>query len=142
MNKPFSGSKKLYTYSFLRLVSFVFVLNTLFSCTAPENIGALNLVQWRSDRGGCDGKRISQIADFKSIEKELLAKHIDILTQSLGRPDIQQLATRDRKLYVYFFEKGPHCDDITKKSDAKKVILHFNAVGLLSEITYQSKPLE
>ena len=114
----------------------------LLSCSAPDKIGALDLVRWRSDRGGCEGKRVMQEADFKTIEKEILAKHIDEVTHLLGRPDIHQLGSRDQKYYVYFFEKGDHCQDITKKSISKKVILRFNAIGLLAEITYQTKPLE
>ncbi len=108
----------------------------IISCTAPAKIGNLDLVQWRADRGGCKGQRQSQIADFKSIEKEILAKHIDEVTALLGRPDIHQLGSRDQKFYIYFFKKGIHCQEITKKSDAASVVLRFNAIGLLSEITY------
>lgn len=121
-------------------VYFVFI--TLVACSsAPDRIGGLDLIKWRSDRGGCKDSRKAQMGDFKKIEKEIMGKHIDEVGQILGRPDIHQLGTRDQKFYVYFFEKGFHCNDIKQKSEAQKVILRFNAIGYLAEITYQTKPL-
>ncbi|MHA4737271.1 hypothetical protein [Dyadobacter sp. MSC1_007] len=79
--------------------------------------------------------------DLKAAEAELKGKFADTVGDILGRPDIQQLGERNTKFYVYFLEKGPQCDDMKAKSAAKKVILKFNAVGLLSEITYQDRPL-
>lgn len=122
------------------LVYFTFFI--LVACSsAPDRIGGLDLIKWRSDRGGCKDSRKAQMGDFKKIEKEIIGKHIDEVGQILGRPDIHQLGTRDQKFYVYFFEKGVHCNDIKQKSEAQKVILRFNAIGYLAEITYQTKPL-
>ena len=67
-----------------------------------------------------------------------MGKLADEVGYALGKPDIHQLAGRNQKYYVYFLEKGPQCDDITQKLSALKMILRFNAVGLLSEITYQN----
>ncbi len=118
------------------------VLGSLLGCSAPpDQIGGLDLKKWRSDRGGCEGIRKNQLADFKKIEAQLLKKHIDEVGHLLGRPDIHQLGMRDQKFYVYFFEKGPHCSDIKQKSEAQKAILRFNAIGYLAEVTYQKKPL-
>ncbi len=124
---------------------FLFVGSSLFgalSCSpAPDKLGSLDLVKWRSDRGGCKNVRSTLEKDFVKIQNEILGKHIDEVGYIFGRPDIQQLGSRDQKFYVYFLEKGIHCDDITQKSAAQKVILRFNAVGLLSEITFQARPL-
>jgi hypothetical protein len=130
---------ELYTQ---RASKIVFLFLTVCACTnVPDKIGALDLVQWRSDRGGCNDKRKIQLADFKSIEAKLLSEHINDVGVWLGRPDIHQLGRRDEKFYVYFLEKGTHCEDIKKPSIAQKVILRFNSVGLLSEITYQQEAL-
>ena len=123
------------------LLAFHFSLFTLLSCTAPEKLGSLDLVKWRADRGSCKNERTTQIEAFKSVEAELLGRHIDNVTETLGRPDIHQLASRDQKYYVYFLEKGVHCQDITQKSVARKVLLRFNAIGLLAEITFQTEAL-
>lgn len=79
--------------------------------------------------------------DFKAEQGQLLGKFADEVGEILGKPDIHQLGDRNLKFYVYFLEKGEQCEDIKMKSTARKVILRFNAVGLLSEITYQKEPL-
>ncbi len=113
-----------------------------FSCSSPpDRVGDLDLVKWRNDRGGCKNVRKTLESDFRKIESEILGKHIDEVGQMLGRPDIHQLGARDQKFYVYFLEKGVHCNDITQKSTAQKAILRFNAVGLLAEVTFQARPL-
>ena len=114
----------------------------LVACsTPPDTLGKLDLKKWRQDRGGCKNERSALVADLRGEQKQLIGKFADDIGKILGRPDIHQLGERNQKFYVYFLEKGPQCDDITKKSEAKKIILKFNAIGLLSEITYQSRPL-
>ena len=128
-------------YRSLSAIRYSLLFVIFHACTAPEKLGNLDLVKWRADRGACKNERTSQIEAFKSVESELLGKHIDSITEILGRPDIHQLASRDQKYYVYFLEKGVHCQDITKKSVARKVLLRFNAIGLLAEMTFQTEPL-
>lgn len=126
----------------MKQILIIALLGGLFSCSSkPEKIGQLDLIKWRSDRGACDSKRTALIDDFKAEQKQLMGKFIDEIGELLGRPDIHQLGERNEKFYVYFLEKGTHCEDIKAPSKAKKVILKFNAVGLLSEITYQDRPL-
>ena len=120
----------------------IFSLFILGSCSSqPDKLGRLDLKKWRGDRGGCEGGRTAIAEDFKAEQKQLMGKFIDDVGTILGRPDIHQLGERNQKFYVYFLEKGPQCEDIKLKSKSKKVILKFNAVGLLSEITYQERPL-
>ena len=106
--------------------------------SAPDKLGRLDLVKWRQDRGACEGVRPTLVDDFKIEQANLMGKFADDVGVILGRPDIHQLGSRNQKFYVYFLEKGTQCNDIAKPSSAQKVILRFNAVGLLSEITYQN----
>jgi len=118
------------------------IFTFLLACSnPPEKLGNMDLNKWRSDRGGCNNTRKAMEKDLKAAEAELKGKFADTVGDILGRPDIQQLGERNTKFYVYFLEKGPQCDDMKAKSAAKKVILKFNAVGLLSEITYQDRAL-
>jgi hypothetical protein len=113
------------------------------SCTeSPDYLGDLDLKKWRNDRNACKGERTTLEEDFRGIQDQLMGKFADEVGTLLGRPDIHQLGSRNQKYYVYFLEKGRQCDDIKYKSSAKKVVLRFNAVGLLSEITYQTLPLQ
>ena len=118
------------------------LLASIWACSSPpDKLGQLDLKKWRGDRGGCNNVRTTLANDFKSEQKQLMGKFVDEVGTILGRPDIHQLGERNQKFYVYFLEKGIHCEDIKKQSKARKVILKFNAVGLLSEITYQDRPL-
>jgi hypothetical protein len=102
-------------YQMIRYITLAILLTGLLSCSSqPEKLGTLDLKKWRGDRGSCDGIRTQLVDDFKTEQKQF---------------------------YVYFLEKGTHCDDIKAPSKSNKVILKFNAVGLLSEITYQERPL-
>ena len=110
----------------------------LVSCSKQaDTFGRLDLVKWRADRSGCTGERAGQLNNFKEIEADLLSKSSNEIADLLGKPDIQQLAERNQKYYIYFVEKGTQCDDIMNPSAAMKVVLRINAVGLVSEITYQ-----
>ncbi|WP_414617900.1 hypothetical protein [Dyadobacter sp. 32] len=125
-----------------RLTYLAVLLSGIMACSSgPDTLGRLDLKKWRSDRNACEGKREKLVKDFEAEQKQLLGKFIDEIGEILGRPDIHQLGERNTKFYVYFLEKGVQCEDITQKSDAQKVILKFNAVGLLSEITYQKRAL-
>ncbi|MDF7821424.1 hypothetical protein P1X15_27635 [Runella sp. MFBS21] len=127
----------------LRILVFSFFFSSIWGgCSSPpDKFGNLDLIKWRSDRGGCNDVRKGLENDLKQIQDKLLGKHIEEVGRMFGRPDINQLAGRDQKFYVYFLEKGPHCNDIAQKSNAQKLILRFNSVGLLSEITFQARPL-
>lgn len=126
----------------MRLLLAAIFFFTLLGCsTPPDQLGTLDLKKWRSDRSACKGIRSGLVTDFKAEQGQLLGKFADEIGELLGKPDIHQLGDRNLKFYVYFLEKGEQCDDIKMKSTAKKVILRFNAVGLLSEITYQKEPL-
>ena len=93
---------KINNNSFWAGVLFVCVIG----CTsAPDRIGDLDLKKWRSDRGGCEGIRKNQLADFKKMESQLLNKHIDEVGQLLGRPDIHQLGGRDQNFTSIFLKK-------------------------------------
>jgi hypothetical protein len=112
------------------------------ACTSPpDRFGDLDLVKWRGDRGACKGERTALIGELKKAQTQLLGEQINDVTALFGRPDIHQLAGRDQKYYVYFLEKGTHCQDIKSKSAAQKVLFHFNSVGLLSEVIFQTAPL-
>jgi len=127
---------------FSAFINAVLLATFITACSAPpDKLGNLDLEKWRNDRGACNNVRSGLKKDFKAVQNELKGKFADDIGKILGRPDIHQLGERNLKYYVYFLEKGEQCNDIQLKSNAEKVILKFNAVGLLAEITYQTRPL-
>ena len=97
-----------------RMVQATVFIGLLSGCSsAPEKLGQLDLVKWREDRAACAGIRSGLVKDFKVEQANLMGKFADDVGEMLGKPDIHQLAGRNQKLYVYFLEKGPQCEDIT-----------------------------
>ena len=127
----------------LRIFIVCFCVGNWLACTeAPDRLGTLDLATWRADRGSCSGQRAELREAFNQEQGRLIGKSANDIGQLLGRPDVHQLGGRNQKVYVYFMEKGIHCNDITQPSKALKAILRFNAVGLLTEVSIQTQPLE
>jgi len=92
---------------------------------------------WKKDKLGCQGQREKLSAEFDSIRRNLRGMSQDEILKVLGRPDFQNLQTRNQKLYIYFVENGEQCQNVQANSKARTVVIRFNAVGYATEITYQ-----
>lgn len=111
----------------------------LFSCEPPpDRFGRLDLKKWRSDRGGCNGVRAAILPDFRAEIQNLKGKRANTIGDLLGRPDINEIADRNQKFYIYFLEKGPQCDQPGVKSTSRSVAIRMSAIGLATEITFQN----
>jgi hypothetical protein len=138
-NEQLTGRTLRRNYGFLLSLFIVhYSLFILTGCSSPPNqLGKLDLVKWRADRGGCAGVRASLVDDFKTVRQELKGKSSNEIGQILGRPDSEQLDDRNQKFYIYFLEKGQHCQDPKVKTDSRSVALRISAIGLVTEITFQ-----
>ena len=126
---------KTYIHSLLSVLLVVAVAN----CAGPDKIGTLDLKAWRNDRGACKGDRQRLFADFQRVKDQFKGMHSNDLGKYLGRPDLNEIADRNQKYYVYYVEKGPQCGDNTgAKSTAKTVALRIGAVGLVTEVSVQA----
>lgn len=122
-----------------RLLVATLLLPILLSCgPTPDQFGKLNLKKWRSDRGGCYGIRATLVADLKAEVQQLKGKSANTLGEWFGRPDINQIADRNQKYYIYFLEKGPQCDQPGTKSNSASVAFRMSALGILTEVTFQN----
>lgn len=111
----------------------------LFGCEPPpDRFGRLDLKKWRSDRGGCNGVRAAILPDFRAEIQNLKGKRANTIGDLLGRPDINEIADRNQKFYIYFLEKGPQCDQPGVKSTSRSVAIRMSAIGLATEITFQN----
>lgn len=104
---------------------------------APDRFGKLDLKKWRSDRGGCSGVRAILVPNFRAEIQNLKGKTANTIGELLGRPDINQIADRSQKFYIYFLEKGVHCENPVAKSNSRSVAIRMSAMGVATEITFQ-----
>jgi hypothetical protein len=115
----------------------LFLALTFFSCTKQPNLKGFNLDRWRADRGGCRGQRKAQADQIRALRDELKGVSANDFAALFGKPDINQLADRNQKYYIYFLEPGPHCQDMKNASTARSVAIRFSAIGLATEVTFQ-----
>ena len=112
---------------------------SLFSCTPPpDEFGKLDLKKWRGDRGGCNGVRAALEPDLRAEVQNLKGKMANTIGELLGRPDVNQIADRNQKFYIYFLEKGPQCNQVGAKLDSRSVAIRMSAMGVATEITFQN----
>ncbi len=65
-------------------------------------------------------------------EKEKLKALTEMETlQMLGRPDENDLLPRGQKIFVYYLEPGPHCNE--PLAEPRQLILRINAMSLVKE---------
>ncbi|GAB2554452.1 hypothetical protein [Spirosoma aerophilum] len=106
--------------------------------SSPDKFGKLDLNKWRGDRGGCNGVRATLEPDFRAEIQNLKGKTANTIGDLLGRPDVNQIADRNQKFYIYFLEKGPQCNFPVEKSMSRSVAIRMSAIGLATEITFQN----
>jgi hypothetical protein len=119
----------------------ILIISLLFlsSCTEKEvDFGTFDLKKFKNDRGGCKGERASMIEDFKAIKPKILGLSEREILKYIGRYDFQVLDRRNEKIFVYYFEKGEHCQYMQNKSASQSVALYFNSVSLVKEVTFQN----
>jgi hypothetical protein len=132
------------TYFMTKFTVFIFTVLCSFcliSCTKKPDLKGFDVNTWKKDKGGCNGLRASQEADFKKLKQELKGVSSNDILSLFGPPDIQRLSERNQEYFVYFMEKGPHCGAIKPISDARTVIIRFSAIKLATEITFQNGSL-
>lgn len=67
-------------------------------------------------------------------EKLLSLKQMEVV-ELLGHPDQNELYSRNQKFFYYFIDPAPTCPG--GDSSAAKLVLRFNAIGLVNEVAIE-----
>ena len=125
---------KRYSSTFL----IILLIFTVPSCTKKPDLKGFDLALWKSDKGGCKNIRFTQKEALKSLRNELKSVTENDIGELFGKPDLQRLGERNQEYYIYFLEPGDHCQKMNNKTQAKSVAFRFNAMGLTTEVTFQT----
>ena len=108
--------------------STILLISLMLSCGKElPTLNGVDLDKWKDDKNACQGLRESMGPSLKmEITKLKGLAEMDIIAL-LGRPDQNELYTRNQKFYYYFISPGPACK--ASDSSAHKLILRFNAMG-------------
>ena len=113
----------------------VIILLLSGSCRPKEpDFSGINMSQWRSDRHGCDGERMTTKDTFVIQKDKLLALSESEVVSVLGTPDLQELSKRNQKFYYYYLEPHGECATADSTTKALRVAIRFNAMGLAKEV--------
>jgi hypothetical protein len=122
-----------------RFKSFSFlVCILLLSCgkELPELKG-IDKTEWMADKHGCGDKRSKMIASLQGEKDKLLALSEMEIVEVLGRPDENELYKRNQKFYYYQLSPTKQFCDGATDSEALKLIIRFNAMGLAKEVSIE-----
>jgi hypothetical protein len=113
---------------------YFFACLLLISCSQTEiDTQGFDLLTWKNDKKGCQGKRANLLADFEQKVKPKLEGLREIqVANLLGKADFSILAERNQKFYRYYIEEGEQCG---KNKKARYVQIRFSALNIVNEVT-------
>jgi len=117
----------------------IVVLLALGACKNKKaDLGDFDLQSFKTDRGGCEDKRVKLIEPLKDLRPKILGLTENQIVDNFGRYDYQILSRRNEKVFVYFLEKGPQCEHIQNPTNSRSMLLYFNAASLVKEVSFQN----
>ena len=120
-------------YRSLNLAAFCLFI---FSCSKPlPTLEGFDQQTWKADKNGCEQKRSSMVQVIQSEKHKLLALDEMQIVDLLGKPDRNELFTRNQKFFYYFIEPAPDC--VEHSDNAARLIIRFNAMGLSKEVNIE-----
>ena len=114
--------------------SSLFVILLLASCSETSRLSDFDRQNWIMDGGGCNNIRLSLINDLMSRKAEITGLGQEEVVELLGKPDIHELYSRNKKSFTYFITNGPSCANAT--DNPPKLIIRFDGLGRSKDIIY------
>jgi hypothetical protein len=123
--------------SIIRWPSLIALILTLFSCgNSLPTLDGVDIHEWKNDKNGCSGKRIPMLASIQAQTEKLLSLSEQEIISILGKPDENELYTRNQKFYYYNIGPSLSCSS-SVRVNPKKLVIRFNAVGLAKEVAVE-----
>lgn len=115
------------------------VLLTIFfsSCGKPlPTLDNIDVQAWKDDKKGCAGKRAAMMTSLQSQTDKFLALDPQDIISLIGKPDENEIYTRNQKFFYYNIEPAQSCasSPVTKP---KQLVIRFNAIGLAKEVVIE-----
>lgn len=106
----------------------------LYGCSKPlPDLKGIDRDRFAEDKNACNNVRRSMRNAIVDQKEKLLALNQMQVVRLLGRPDVNELSSRNQKFFYYFLEPGPDCG-AGADSSAERLAIRFNAVGLAKEV--------
>ena len=117
----------------MRYASLLFILLSL-SCADKSRLVGFNTSAWQDDPMGCSAARLNLIDELMERKAELTELGQEDIVALLGKPDMHELYSRNKKSFCYFLASGPECEEAS--SNPPKLIIRFDGLGRSKDIIY------
>src|SRR5690349_14789786 len=112
------------------LLLFLFLIT---ACTKKVPANNFNSQQWMTDQYACKNQRLALIPELEKIRQQLPGVTISNIQELLGKPEATSIADQSEKIFMYYLEPGSQCTVHDQLSAANKLIIRFNAMGIVKE---------
>ncbi len=112
------------TFVFISLIIILFI-----SCKRSEVIKGFDEKAWKEDYNACKNQRAELWKILITKKEELKKLDDDAIVDLLGSPERNRQFSKGKKNYIYFLYPGSQCEGDIGKSEGKKLVIEFNAVG-------------
>lgn len=110
----------------------------LVSCQQGKDIPNFDEEAFQHDYQGCAGIRNKMKEQLFAITSELKGLTQTEMRNTLGKPDRQELASRNQKYFVYFIEPSADCSQDTVQQEPLTMYIRFSAVDRVTEVSFQN----
>ncbi len=93
---------------------------------------------FQNDSQGCAGIRMKMKEQLFAITSELKGLTQTEMRHTLGKPDRQELASRNQKYFVYFIDPSAECSQDTTQQEPLTMYVRFSAVDRSVEISFKN----
>ena len=115
-----------------QLSLYLFLISILWACDRPLPIlEGIDIIHWKNDKNGCRGDRVTMIKPLQEQTNKLKGLTEMQIIDLLGRPDQNELYSRNQKFYYYSLEPGKACG---QGIEPRRLSVRFNAMGRAKEI--------
>lgn len=115
--------------------SFPIVVATILifcGCNNRSSLDNFDSKVWKSDAGGCEGKRKEIAEKFPGFREKLKGKSNKEILNILGKPDKNELYRRSQKFFIYYLTPSEECENGSEIATYMQV--RFSALGQSNEV--------
>ncbi len=116
-----------------------FILILFFSGCMHEIQVSFDNDSWKKDPNGCKKIRLGIYKEILETQNEVLGLTNKQIISILGKPERNELYSRNQKFFIYQISPASKCN-VTNKTETLFLFIRFNAVGLSQEVFVQGAP--
>lgn len=122
----------MHIYNWVKILP-VIILSS--SCSTTPVLEDFDVESWKTDKNGCNKKRIELADQLISQKDKLLSLDEMEMVTAIGKPDRHEIYKRSEKFYYYSIDPDSACS--SQMQQARMLVVRFNAVGLAKEISIE-----